>query len=194
VKEEKKEEKKEEPKTETKEEKTADKKAEKDDLEDLDLNEPKSASASEVKMSAQEEADDLQSLKEDIGDVIFAKDKPKDDKEKEKKKEAPKTDTEASFDVVGEEKKLLDESKLLQQKISAKEWDDISTKAKTEKYEVIIIKRYRLSQNTSESFQVIKDFYKLSNQVNTIEQPLDSTDPEQDLMFLGIFNSIARRK
>ena len=136
VKEEKKEEKKEEPKTETKEEKTADKKAEKDDLEDLDLNEPKSASASEVKMSAQEEADDLQSLKEDIGDVIFAKDKPKDDKEKEKKKEAPKTDTEASFDVVGEEKKLLDESKLLQQKISAKEWDDISTKAKTEKYEV----------------------------------------------------------
>lgn len=73
AKEEKKEDKKEEAKPETKDEKTADKKAEKDDLEDLDLNEPKSASASEVKMSAQEEADDLQSLKEDIGDVIFAR-------------------------------------------------------------------------------------------------------------------------
>ena len=133
-----KEEKKEEKPEEKKEEKVADKKSEKDELDDLDLNEPKSASASEVKMSAQEEADDLQSLKEDIGDVIFAKDKPKDDKEKDqdKKKAAPKTDTEATFDVVGEEKKLLEESKLLQQKISAKEWDDISTKAKTEKYEV----------------------------------------------------------
>ena len=63
-------------------------------------------------------------------------DKPKDDNDKDKKKAPPKTETEASFDVVGEEKKLLDESKLLQQKISAKEWDDISTKAKTEKYEV----------------------------------------------------------
>ena len=136
---EKKEEPKEEPKVETKEEKKEEakadnKKAGKDELDDLDLDETKSSSVNEVKMSAQEEADDLQSLKEDIGEVIFAKDKIKD--EKEKSKTAAKAEAKSTFEVENEEKKLLDESKLLQQKISAREWDDISTKAKTEKYEV----------------------------------------------------------
>lgn len=119
---------------------------------------------SEVKMSTLEEQDDLQSLKEDIGDVVFDKDK---DKEKEKGKgkgkdskesvkgplnaESPAgqtvetkgdekaeiiADKSMNFDAGNEEKNLLEIAKLLGKKITPKEWDDISVKAKLEKYEV----------------------------------------------------------
>jgi hypothetical protein len=117
----------------------------------------------DVKMSTLEEQDDLQSLKEDIGDVVFDKDKDKDKKKNDAKEtksasakgplnvENPKgqtmeekpdekteiiADKTLNFDVGTEEKDLLRLSKYVDKKISAKEWDDIAVKAKLEKYEV----------------------------------------------------------
>lgn len=110
--------------------------------------------STDVKMSTLEEQDDLQSLKEDIGDVVFDKDK---DKSKDKKEKGPlnaqspagqnvenKPDDKAeiiadkgvNFDTGNEEKKLLELSKYVDKKITPKEWDDIAVKAKLEKYEV----------------------------------------------------------
>lgn len=107
----------------------------------------------DVQMSTLEEQDDLQSLKEDIGEVVFEKDKEKpkqsgmlnlkeqtptktaDSSEKDEKAEIIADDS-MNFDVGGEEKKLLELSKYVQSKITPKEWDDLSIKAKQDKYEV----------------------------------------------------------
>lgn len=120
------------------------------------------ANGSEVKMSTLEEQDDLQSLKEDIGEVVFDKDKEKakdansDANSKEEKKgplnaQSPAgqnvetkgdekaeiiADKSMTFDAGNEEKNLLEIAKLIGKKITPKEWDDISVKAKLEKYEV----------------------------------------------------------
>jgi LysM repeat protein len=134
------------------------------DLEEVNVYESlkKSGDApagNEVKMSTLEEQDDLQSLKEDIGDVVFKKDEKKKEPAKEEKtaekgplnvvnpkgqKAEDKADDKAeiiadegtNFDTGNEEKKLLELSKFVQKKITPKEWDDISIKAKLEKYEV----------------------------------------------------------
>ena len=45
-------------------------------------------------------------------------------------------DESMNFDIGSEEKKLVELSKFVQAKISAKEWDDMAIKAKLEKYEV----------------------------------------------------------
>lgn len=117
---------------------------------------------SDVEMSSLEEQDDLQSLKEDIGDVVFDKEKPASTTpeitpaetptakgplnvtspagqnvtpEKDEKAEII-ADESMNFDVGGEEKKLLELSKYVQQKITPKEWDDLAIKSKLEKYEV----------------------------------------------------------
>lgn len=105
---------------------------------------------SEVKMSTLEEQDDLQSLKEDIGEVVFDKDQDKTKKgplnvqSPKGQTVEPKADEKAeiiadkslSFDAGNEEKNLLEVAKLIGKKITSKEWDDISVKAKLEKYEV----------------------------------------------------------
>jgi hypothetical protein len=116
------------------------------------------ANSADVKMSNLEEQDDLQSLKEDIGDVVFDKEKDKETKKESNELvkgplnvENPKVnnfessteekaeivaDQTANFDIGNEEKKLLDLSKFVDKKITGKEWDDIAIKAKLEKYEV----------------------------------------------------------
>ncbi len=110
------------------------------------------SNGNEVKMSTLEEQDDLQSLKEDIGDVVFDKDKDKDkDKKGPLNVQSPAgqnveskgdekaeiiADKSLNFDTGNEEKKLLDVAKLLGKKITPKEWDDIAVKAKMEKFEV----------------------------------------------------------
>lgn len=122
------------------------------------------SSGNDIKMSTLEEEDDLQSLKEDVGEIALEKDKSQKEISKETTKEATKeassgslnilnppgqtvdskteekaeiiADQNLNFDVGNEEKKLLDLSKYVQQKITGKEWDDISIKAKLEKYEV----------------------------------------------------------
>lgn len=105
---------------------------------------------SEVKMSTLEEQDDLQSLKEDIGEVVFDKDQDKTKKgplnvqspkgqnveSKADEKAEIIADKSLNFDAGNEEKNLLEVAKLIGKKISSKEWDDISVKAKLEKYEV----------------------------------------------------------
>lgn len=107
---------------------------------------------SEVKMSTLEEQDDLQSLKEDIGDVVFDKDQNKTNANKGPLNvQSPKgqnveskgdekaeiiADKSLTFDAGNEEKNLLEVAKLIGKKITPKEWDDISVKAKLEKYEV----------------------------------------------------------
>ncbi|TDJ03867.1 MAG: LysM peptidoglycan-binding domain-containing protein [Deltaproteobacteria bacterium] len=72
--------------------------------------------------------DDLDALKEDIGDAPKVEPKKV---EKTKKIKEP-----AFFDVGKEEKQLLELSKFVQTKITAKEWDDIAKEAKSEKYVV----------------------------------------------------------
>ncbi len=119
---------------------------------------------SEVKMSTLEEQDDLQSLKEDIGEVVFEKSKEKGSEKEETQKVEVKggtlnaqtptdstvkkeeglgdekaeiiADKSLNFDTGNEEKKLLNIAKLIGKKITPKEWDDIAVKAKLEKYEV----------------------------------------------------------
>ncbi len=145
---------------------------------------PAPAQGSDVQMSSLEEQDDLQSLQEDIGEMVFeAKPKtestptaagevtpaakptptvlggkaPADpaksneptgslnitnpagqpaDVSKDTGKAEIIADESVNFDVGGEEKKLLELSKYVQQKITPKEWDDMAIKAKLEKYEV----------------------------------------------------------
>jgi nucleoid-associated protein YgaU len=145
---------------------------------------PVKSEAAASKSASLEEQDDLQSLKDDIGEVVFDKDKKKptpellevkeskskqtantsaiDSANEEQTTEISKSnpeisvsrskkaetqsnldekaeiisDKELSFDVGNEEKKLLELSKYVQKKITGKEWDDISAKAKIEKYEV----------------------------------------------------------
>lgn len=125
--------------------------------------------ATPIEMSNLEEQDDLESLKEDTGEVVFEKnEKPSSNgPSSETIEEAPpvKTaeekgplnvvnpkgqtadvtknekaeiiaDQSMNFDVGNEEKKLLELSKMVQSKITPKEWDDLSIKAKLEKYEV----------------------------------------------------------
>ncbi|MEN9928328.1 MAG: hypothetical protein RLZZ231_249, partial [Bacteroidota bacterium] len=62
-------------------------------------------------------------------------------------------------------------------------------KNKKEVHQLIFIKWDRFSRNTSESYQMIEIFDRLSIQVNAIEQPLDLTIPEQGLM-LAVYLSI----
>ena len=158
-----------------------------DSLNAEELNEVEAESSKEVQMSSLEEQDDLQTLKEDIGEVVLDKENPsektalqedssevpKDDPnldpssktstamDNELEEIAPKpgtlnaksppgqnitpekdekaviiADGTMSFDIGNEEKKLLQLSKYVQQKITPKEWDELAIKAKLEKYEV----------------------------------------------------------
>ncbi len=140
-----------------------------DDLELLDptdidimsegqLDKPSSATNKEI-----EEIDDLESLKEDIGDMVFESEKGEGNTEatttasEEQEKsiqvlidESGKTINEPEnmseqlkgssnttaviFDVGAEEKELLELSKFVEGKIPAKEWDEISAAAQLDKY------------------------------------------------------------
>ncbi len=66
---------------------------------------------------------------------------------------------------------------------------DFCKKNKKDIHQLIFIKWDRFSRNTSESYQMIEIFDRLSIQVNAIEQPLDLTIPEQGLM-LAVYLSI----
>jgi site-specific DNA recombinase len=66
---------------------------------------------------------------------------------------------------------------------------DFCKKNKKDVHQLIFIKWDRFSRNTSESYQMIEIFERLSIQVNAIEQPLDLTVPEQGLM-LAVYLSI----
>jgi hypothetical protein len=142
------------------------------------------AGSNDVKMSNTEEQDDLLSLKEDVGEVVFEKDtgptpltptaptasdqagslttptvqsgnapiEPADAVKKgplnvvnppgqtaevsKNEKTEIIADEAVSFDIGSEEKKLVELSKYVQNKITPKEWDDMAIKAKLEKYEV----------------------------------------------------------
>lgn len=144
---------------------------------------PAASQGSDIQMSSLEEQDDLQSLQEDIGEMVFEP-KPKTDTTPKAADGASETattpttvegtapaeptktnektgslniinpkgqnadeskdlgqpeiiaDESMNFDVGSEEKKLLELSKYVQQKITPKEWDDMAIKAKLEKYEV----------------------------------------------------------
>lgn len=123
-----------------------------------------SAPTTDVQMSTLEEQDDLQSLKEDVGEIVFDKEPAKNPTVMEGKAPiepadqkgplnvvSPKgqnvssaaddkaeiiADEGVNFDVGSEEKKLLELSKYVQHKITPKEWDDLAIKSKLEKYEV----------------------------------------------------------
>lgn len=157
-----------------------------------DTDEDTSTATERLDLSELEEVDDLDSLKNDIGDNVFKDDKsedliPMDEEEEGKKKKKKKSDDEDDdddgeeegedddfaldlvpekvddkkevkvvnekafnegkedfskfegtviFDVGKEEKELLEMAKFVQGKIPEKEWNEISTTAKVEKYEV----------------------------------------------------------
>jgi hypothetical protein len=119
---------------------------------------------SELNLSELEEVDDLQSLKSDIGDVLFKDKKAKaaaieeedmedldsnlvikqpsliindeEDVKIKKTTQGKKTAAPIIFDVGGEEKKLLSLSKFVETKIPIQEWDEINTTSKIDKYVV----------------------------------------------------------
>lgn len=112
----------------------------------------------DLDLSSKEEIDDLESLKEDVGAVNFEnKDKEKEKvskkdkfstvledesggKKKETINETIKIDEGAGpivFDIGKEEKELIELSSLLQNKIPEKEWSEITSKHKLEKYTVV---------------------------------------------------------
>jgi len=135
------------------------------DIESLDLMdasdvnvllEDTDSSSSELDISEAEEVDDLESLKSDIGEVLF-------DEKKEEKPQEEITETgggearpeiineaenvEASksaqvenkttiFDVGNEEKELMEVAKYLEGKIPEDEWNEIATASKIEKYTI----------------------------------------------------------
>lgn len=135
------------------------------DLENLDLLDEKDseilqsgdiknqAEQGDLNQSELEEKDDLESLKEDVGDVLF-KDGPEGEfkAEKEGNGEGAKVDVGKAlnepslkegdeqgpviFDVGNEEKKLLELSKFVENKIPEKEWNTIASTSKTQKYVV----------------------------------------------------------
>ena len=119
------------------------------------------APSTDVQMSTLEEQDDLQSLKEDVGEIVFDKEPAKNPTVMEVKAPvepadqkgplnvvSPKgqnvssaaddkaeiiADEGVNFDVGSEEKKLLELSKYVQHKITPKEWDDRASQANVEK-------------------------------------------------------------
>ncbi|MBC96682.1 MAG: hypothetical protein CME63_02970 [Halobacteriovoraceae bacterium] len=140
-----------------------------DDLELLDpsdieiMNEGAADQPNAATTDALEEIDDLESLKEDIGDMVFETQKGEGNKEatstlaEEQEEsiqvlidESGKTINEPEnmadnlksdrntpaviFDVGAEEKELLELSKFVEGKIPAKEWDEISAAAQLDKY------------------------------------------------------------
>jgi len=124
-------------------------------LKDTDIKTPTELGTSEL--SELEEKDDLEAIKSDVGDVLF-----KDgvgsgpDEFKAAPKDTGKTDSSSTvksvnetqfnetdpakgpiiFDVGDEEKKLLDISKFVENKIPEKEWNEIAAASKTQKYVV----------------------------------------------------------
>lgn len=131
----------------------------------LKESEKDKAAAQKLDLSELEEVDDLDSLKSDIGESVFKDDKKKkatdnedDEDDEDDEIEGPTVDlipnnkpvNESQFDVedveklqgtvifdVGnEEKKLLETAKFIQGKIPEKEWDEIATAARIEKYTV----------------------------------------------------------
>ncbi|MBC7427139.1 MAG: LysM peptidoglycan-binding domain-containing protein [Bacteriovorax sp.] len=147
-------------------------------------SEPKApSSGNDVQMSSLEEQDDLQSLQEDIGTMVFKegsktdatptatdlknspdagaaasptatagptktneksgtlnivnpKGQASDNDVMKNEKAEIIADESVNFDTGTEEKKLLELSKYVQNKITPKEWDDLAIKAKLDKYEV----------------------------------------------------------
>jgi len=127
---------------------------------DVELLSEDENTQAELNLSELEEVDDLQSLKSDIGDVLF---EDEDDKTKRKLQEEldepnlvieqpsiivneegasratvkeKSTSAPIIFDVGNEEKNLLKLSKFVETKIPIKEWDDINSTAKIDKYVV----------------------------------------------------------
>ena len=106
----------------------------------------------ELNLSEFEEVDDLESLKNDIGETLFNKEKKKTQaKVKEKiqaltgeksEQEGVKTQGKSGvkkgkikiFDVDEESRKLIEMAKLVEGKIPAKEWDQIAASAQVDKY------------------------------------------------------------
>lgn len=107
----------------------------------------------DLNLSSKEEQDDLESLKDDIGQVSFENSEEKKEiKKQEEKKETIEKGSVVNdgnekinileekaivFDVGKEEKILLEEAKLIQGKMPSKEWSEISSKSKQEKYSVV---------------------------------------------------------
>lgn len=121
------------------------------------LKEEGEPSANSIDLSALEEIDDLESLKEDVGDAIFAKEDEEDSKKvnplldeepdvlikedvklsnADRKNSAGLNEKTEIFDVGSEESKLLELSKYVETKIPAKEWEEISTGSNLDKYVV----------------------------------------------------------
>ncbi|PIK16642.1 LysM peptidoglycan-binding domain-containing protein [Halobacteriovorax sp. JY17] len=129
-----------------------------DDADISVLKDETSTAPRTIDLSDIEEIDDLESLKEDAGEDIFAKEEKDSSKKEEffsldedpevivkenvtvtnesEQKVGGSGDKPEIFDVGAEEHKLLELSKYVETKIPAKEWNEISTGSKLDKYVV----------------------------------------------------------
>lgn len=99
---------------------------------DIKLNEDSEANASDF-----EKVDDLDSLKTDIGEIIFEADEESKALEKmtsQKNSSKAKSEKVEIFDVGNEEQKLLNLSKYVEGRVPDDEWNDIATAAKVDSY------------------------------------------------------------
>lgn len=164
-------------------------------MDESDLNilkeEAKPVQAGTLNLSTFEEVDDLESLKNDIGDIIFEDDIKKKLKAEEDKKISEIKSPEGTvsndedvirdqqkgdrltvgnkpviFDTGDEEKKLLEVSKFVEGKIPAKEWDEISASAQLDKY---VIQQgdwlWKISQNLFGSGFYYSKIWSLNPQI-----------------------------
>jgi hypothetical protein len=124
-------------------------------------SESKTVESEPINLSTLEEQDDLQSLKDDIGEVVLDKNKSSDKvvKKEETKTEEPKIETkdekikipevESKSEAISstdlnynvqddndEKKILLELAKKVKGKIDQRDWDNIIKKAKVERYEI----------------------------------------------------------
>jgi len=107
-----------------------------------ETKEPSPNVGEEVKMSNLEEQDDLQTLKEDVGEVVFKEEKKveqKTEQKEETKVAAKEGEVKSDFEgpTTDDEKEILQSLKnKVKGRISNKDWTEILQKRKVEKYEV----------------------------------------------------------
>lgn len=175
------------------------------DSTDLELlKEEEKKDGAELNLSEFEEVDDLESLKNDVGDIIFEDEFKKKQQEIEKKntqrtnvggKVANDEDTIIEdekggntkafgqveiFDAGLEEKRLLELSEFVAGKIPAKEWDEVSASAQLDKY---VVQKgdwlWKISQNLFGSGFYYSKIWSLNPQITNPHE----IEPGMNLVF-----------
>tara|TARA_R110002072_G_scaffold64203_1_gene159133 strand:+ start:108601 stop:110754 length:2154 start_codon:yes stop_codon:yes gene_type:complete len=168
------------------------------------LKEEEKNKGAELNLSDFEEVDDLESLKNDVGDIIF-EDEFKKKEAQAREKNAPQVDIDGKvandedaiiedekggnslatnkveiFDTGEEEKRLLQISEFVAGKIPSKEWDEVSASAQLDKY---IVQKgdwlWKISQNLFGSGFYYSKIWSLNPQITNPHE----IEPGMSLVF-----------